>query len=147
MYQVPSFGKVINPELSHDVMLMSNEQLGRYSVAAFDLMALNNTIYYGEFGSYVTPTKDAFMTAYLQRGPTPEEVAQYIVVRSSEVACMVDSIYRNDKGDLMGRLIPYGPHGEKLAKLMTGKKLKYKIFPRLRWENGWKFVAFDIGYK
>ncbi|AHI60181.1 hypothetical protein Ea357_031 [Erwinia phage Ea35-70] len=140
-------GMVINPEISREVILMTSEQLDRFSIAAFDMLALGNTVFSGEFGSYVTPSRDEFMQAYLRPLQAPDSVRRYNEIDQTQVACLVDSITRNEKGDLIGRVIPHGPNGPKLEKLFKEKKQKFKVFPRLKWENGWKFVAFDVGYK
>jgi hypothetical protein len=140
-------GMVINPEISREVILMTSEQLDRFSIAAFDMLALGNTVFSGEFGSYVTPSRDEFMQAYLRPLQAPDSVRRYNEIDQTQVACLVDSITRNEKGDLIGRVIPNGPNGPKLEKLFKEKKQKFKVFPRLKWENGWKFVAFDVGYK
>lgn len=142
-------GSVTNPPVYRDVVIMSPEQLSEYSINVYDIMAANNTIFKGEFGSASVPPKDDFMRAFLRPWDTTAEINSYLQVNESNLGCIVDNVQLNAEGELVGRLIPFGVHANKLIKAInasTARKTKYKVYPRLKWENGWKFITFDVGY-
>lgn len=142
-------GAVIDPPVYREVVIMTPEALAQYSINVFDLMAVGNTIFKGEFGSAVVPPKDDFMRAFLRPWDTTQEITNYLNVNESNLGCMVDNVHLNSDGELVGRVIPYGVHANKLIKAFnasTERKTKFKVYPRLKWENGWKFVTFDVGY-
>jgi len=142
-------GSVINPPVFRDVVIMTPEQLSEYSINVYDIMAANNTIFKGEFGSATIPPKDDFMRAYLRPWDATDEINKYLRVNENNLGCMVDQVRLDTEGRLVGRLIPFGIHANKLIKAFnasTERKTKYKVYPRLKWDNGWKFITFDVGY-
>jgi hypothetical protein len=142
-------GSVLNPPVFREVVIMTPAQLGEYSINVYDLMAVNNTMFKGEFGAAVVPPKDDFMRAYLRPWDTTDEINKYLAVNEGNLGCIVDNVQLNGEGELVGRVIPYGVHANKLIKAFNGSKPgrpKFKVYPRLKWDNGWKFVTFDVGY-
>lgn len=142
-------GSVINPPVFREVVIMTSEELGKYSINVFDLMSVSNTIFKGEFGSAPVPPKEDFMRTFLRPWDATPEIQKYLQVNESNLGCTVDNVRMDDEGNLVGRVVPFGVHANKLIKAFnasTERKQKFKVYPRLKWDNGWKFITFDVGY-